>query len=123
EDAVRELTGNSEFVRVPLLRQTDDEFTPSDVFKAVGQTGYWQGHADFNSEANSGTFVVQISQRGLFRTANMSRKSQNLAGLHAAMTRLTEPVGLFPPVLRRFGYLRSGKLRLEVTGFWLPPQR
>ncbi len=90
-------------------------------FMLAGKDGYDAGWKAFR--VGNESFVVEVSERALFRAAGLARNDRSRAQLPAALRRLTRPVGTVPPLLHGWKRPGRGPFKLRVAGRWMPTRR
>jgi hypothetical protein len=101
----------------------NDVFSAPENFQAHGWEGYSRGVDKFNQRRSHPDYPVVASAKALLGLAGLSTNGKNQALVPAALRRLAQPIGKFPPVLRHFEKLRGGKFQLVVNSWWAPTKR
>lgn len=92
------------------------------ALKAAGKEAYRQRFKELLKEPPPDEVVVEITRRGLLLLAGLQDDGDNYYRLPTTLDRLKLPIGpkkIFPPVLKRWQKLPSGRLQLSISGAWL----
>jgi hypothetical protein len=96
------------------------EPSSSELFEMLGSGGYSRGVAKFRQQRRHPDYTIEASTKALLGLAGLSTNGKNQALVPAALRRLSQPFGKFPPVLRNWERLASGKFLLVVNSYWVP---
>jgi hypothetical protein len=90
-------------------------------YTVAGRQAYAAARAEYDKLVADDKLVdVKVTRANLLRAMAVPRKGANYAALAAALQRLTQPIGRFPPALQRCDELPDGRLQLQVHPFWVP---
>jgi hypothetical protein len=89
------------------------------ALKRAGKLGYAKKKKALRKQSTE-RVTIEMSRYKLLQAAGLSDGSMNLRKVDAALQRLTRTVADRPPVLVAWEALPSGRLRLQVSGAWLP---